>query len=321
MLEATAGIGNGISSRNSEVIHAGLYNAPTSLKARLCVAGRRLLYPYCGFGDRCLRRVVVADGVGNRAKHAAHSDGGMLQGLKPVAQCGRAVPVCEGPWIEATALFSLGECPVHPGNVPAQPPRGVQPSVCLVRADSVLCLGSRGMQQRGDLVGEHADGGSGGIGSDLRRECQVHRDTDGRTDQRLDDTVAGHGLLTADGETSIALIGTSTRCGPSRRTCPMTMESPTSRPRLHQLIPTSMENATRKQNADNDADDALHPCGENVEQRRFGHEERGERGDDRHRIGEQHIGDRIGGDGSSVRRSARRAAPRHRWRTLTCVSR
>ena len=44
VLEATGGIGNGTSSRNSEVIHAGLYDAPASLKARLCVAGREQLY-------------------------------------------------------------------------------------------------------------------------------------------------------------------------------------------------------------------------------------------------------------------------------------
>jgi len=63
VLEATAGIGNGTSSRNSEVIHAGLYDAPTSLKARLCVAGRRLLYPYCearGVGHRRCGKLVVA---------------------------------------------------------------------------------------------------------------------------------------------------------------------------------------------------------------------------------------------------------------------
>jgi len=63
VLEATTGIGNGTSSRNSEVIHAGLYDAPTSLKARLCVAGRRLLYPYCearGVGHRRCGKLVVA---------------------------------------------------------------------------------------------------------------------------------------------------------------------------------------------------------------------------------------------------------------------
>ena len=63
VLEAEPGIGNGISSRNSEVIHAGLYDAPGSLKARLCVAGRRLLYPYCesrGVGHRRCGKLVVA---------------------------------------------------------------------------------------------------------------------------------------------------------------------------------------------------------------------------------------------------------------------
>jgi L-2-hydroxyglutarate oxidase LhgO len=63
VLEATSGIGNGTSSRNSEVIHAGLYDAPTSLKARLCVAGRRLLYPYCearGVGHRRCGKLIVA---------------------------------------------------------------------------------------------------------------------------------------------------------------------------------------------------------------------------------------------------------------------
>jgi len=47
LLEAGACIGSGISSRNSEVIHAGLYYPAGSLKAELCVRGRTLLYAYC----------------------------------------------------------------------------------------------------------------------------------------------------------------------------------------------------------------------------------------------------------------------------------
>lgn len=46
VLEAADVIGSGTSSRNSEVIHAGIYYPTGSLKHRMCVAGRRLLYPY-----------------------------------------------------------------------------------------------------------------------------------------------------------------------------------------------------------------------------------------------------------------------------------
>jgi L-2-hydroxyglutarate oxidase LhgO len=47
VLEATEGIGTVTSSRNSEVIHAGIYYPTGSLMARMCVAGKRALYRYC----------------------------------------------------------------------------------------------------------------------------------------------------------------------------------------------------------------------------------------------------------------------------------
>lgn len=65
VLEAEDRIGTGISSRNSEVIHAGIYYPAGSLKARLCVAGNRALYAYCqahGVNHRrCGKLIVAAD--------------------------------------------------------------------------------------------------------------------------------------------------------------------------------------------------------------------------------------------------------------------
>ena len=63
ILEAEGEIGTGISVRNSEVIHAGIYYPTGSLKARLCVAGRRQLYDYCvvhNVNARRLGKLVVA---------------------------------------------------------------------------------------------------------------------------------------------------------------------------------------------------------------------------------------------------------------------
>lgn len=63
VLEAEARAGEGVSSRNSGVIHAGFYYPPGSLKAQLCVRGRDLLYAYCaerGIWHRRTGKLVVA---------------------------------------------------------------------------------------------------------------------------------------------------------------------------------------------------------------------------------------------------------------------
>ena len=65
VLEAESAIGTGTSSRNSEVIHAGIYYTPGSEKARLCIRGKHLLYPYCDTRGithrRCGKLIVAAD--------------------------------------------------------------------------------------------------------------------------------------------------------------------------------------------------------------------------------------------------------------------
>jgi L-2-hydroxyglutarate oxidase LhgO len=63
VLDAAEAIGTETSSRNSEVIHAGIYNAPGSHKARLCVAGKLALYRYCderGIPYRRCGKLLVA---------------------------------------------------------------------------------------------------------------------------------------------------------------------------------------------------------------------------------------------------------------------
>ena len=65
VLEAASAIATETSSRNSEVIHAGLYYPTGSLKAQLCVEGRRKLYQYCAAhgveAHKCGKLVVAVD--------------------------------------------------------------------------------------------------------------------------------------------------------------------------------------------------------------------------------------------------------------------
>ncbi|WP_370691704.1 NAD(P)/FAD-dependent oxidoreductase [Bradyrhizobium sp.] len=63
VLEAAEGIGTVTSSRNSEVIHAGIYYKAGSLMARMCVSGKQALYEYCrehGIPHRNCGKLIVA---------------------------------------------------------------------------------------------------------------------------------------------------------------------------------------------------------------------------------------------------------------------
>jgi L-2-hydroxyglutarate oxidase LhgO len=108
ILERETLIGSGISSRNSEVIHAGIYYPKDSLKARLCVAGRQRLYEYCASRHVAHRRcgkLIVATAPAQipeleAIKRAAEANGvddltwldaGEVGRLEPEISCVRAL--------------------------------------------------------------------------------------------------------------------------------------------------------------------------------------------------------------------------------------
>ena len=108
ILERETLIGSGISSRNSEVIHAGIYYPRDSLKARLCVAGRTRLYDYCAsrhVPHRRCGKLIVATAPAQIAeleaiKRAAEANGvddltwldaGEVSRLEPAVSCVRAL--------------------------------------------------------------------------------------------------------------------------------------------------------------------------------------------------------------------------------------
>jgi L-2-hydroxyglutarate oxidase LhgO len=71
VLEQAAYYGTGASSRNSEVIHAGLHGEPGSLKASLCVRGKHLLYAFCahhGVAYQRCGKLLVANGPAEEAQ-------------------------------------------------------------------------------------------------------------------------------------------------------------------------------------------------------------------------------------------------------------
>ncbi len=88
VLEKAGAIGTETSSRNSEVIHAGIYYAKGSLKARLCLAGRDALYRYCcdhGVNYRRLGKLIVATAENELATLASIRDRGEANGVGDLA--------------------------------------------------------------------------------------------------------------------------------------------------------------------------------------------------------------------------------------------
>ena len=104
VVEARASFGEETSSRNSEVIHSGIYYPTGSLKARLCVRGRELLYAFCaarGVEHRRCGKLVVAAQKGELAGLEALARRGAANGVEGLqllsaAQAQRLEPALAG---------------------------------------------------------------------------------------------------------------------------------------------------------------------------------------------------------------------------------
>jgi L-2-hydroxyglutarate oxidase LhgO len=98
LIEREKRIGEGVSARSSEVIHAGLYYEPGGLKARLCVEGRHLLYAYCG------ERQIPHRRIGKLVVAATEGEVPALQAIHARAQK-NDVEALE--WLSASAAMAL----------------------------------------------------------------------------------------------------------------------------------------------------------------------------------------------------------------------
>ncbi|MGB0126994.1 MAG: FAD-dependent oxidoreductase, partial [Rhodocyclaceae bacterium] len=91
VLESADTFGSGISSRNSEVIHAGIYYRACSLKAQLCVEGRALVYDYCALRSIARRqcgKLIVATDHGDNERLLALNEKGLANGVRDLKLLG-----------------------------------------------------------------------------------------------------------------------------------------------------------------------------------------------------------------------------------------
>ncbi len=108
VLEAADTFGTGISSRNSEVVHAGMYYPAGSLKARLCVAGNRMLRDYAaghGVALAMVGKLIVATDADEERGLAALLDRGRANGVTGLEPISAAVARALEPALSCSAAL------------------------------------------------------------------------------------------------------------------------------------------------------------------------------------------------------------------------
>jgi L-2-hydroxyglutarate oxidase LhgO len=119
VVEARGSFGEETSARNSEVIHSGIYYPANSLKARLCVRGRRLLYEFCasrGVAQRKCGKLIVAADEAEVAAIAALGKRGEANGVEGLTLLSGAQARALEPALAAAAALLSPETGVLDSN-------------------------------------------------------------------------------------------------------------------------------------------------------------------------------------------------------------
>jgi L-2-hydroxyglutarate oxidase LhgO len=187
VLEAESHIGSGVSSRSSEVIHAGIYYATGSLKARFCVRGRELLYQYLGergLPHRRLGKLIVATEEGQRAALTHLHDLGKANGVERLEMLDERQAVALEPALNCrSALHS--------------------PDTGIVDSHALMVSLSGDLQSDGGSIAlrtpmQHAARHNGawqlstGVGEDYRILCDVLINAAGLSAQHVASTIEGY---------------------------------------------------------------------------------------------------------------------------------
>jgi len=141
VLERAAAIGTGVSSRNSEVIHAGLYYPAGSLKARLCVAGNPALYAFCqshGVAHRRCGKLVVA------------TEAGQIEALRQIQAKALANGVTDLQWLERARALALEPALRCEAAL-------LSPSTGIVDTHALMLALQADLERAGGMVALHAE--------------------------------------------------------------------------------------------------------------------------------------------------------------------